>query len=630
MKKFIPFLLLSLSILFTSAQWTDDTTINTEAANGGAGDMQSISTSAGRTYIAFWHGVDAPAYYEMRLQIIDDNGNKTLGDMGMVVNNVVAMSSYTVTFSTSLDSEDNLYIGFTGTGDSNQAYVHKIAQDGTQLWGPQGVQAGTGYDVKVLPLSTGEAIVAWLPGNQGVMQKFNSTGIPQWPAEVTIEPLVSGHKTSAGEMAEYSNGDFCVVYHDRAGFSPSSSPFAQRYTQQGNPVWASQVALNSNISLAFNRRYSLVQDGDILYLGYSGSQGSNFLSFIQRINPDGTLPFGTNGSDFSIQSTNYEMETWIAFQPGSNVIWGLCTFTNTGQNETGEYIQKWNKATGERLLGENAKEVFPINANYIVHQGRLQLANNQPLFVISNGNSNGVFVIDLLAVYLDANGDFVWPDNTMPVCTNANAVKSRINLCSVVGSSAVCAWTDNRNTTGEPWPFAQRISLGCLPPTASFEADLVEGFTYTFTSTAIGAMLTEWSLDGLVEGTSNTITYTFSGPGTHELCLTVTNECGTSTYCETINVTIGIEELLDAWQLQVFPNPVNSGESLNLHLNVKEATNIIIGVYGADGRLVLERKLNMGAGSQNILLDNAGIASGLYTIRINLNDQTYARSLVIK
>ena len=96
MKKFIlihTFFLVSCTLF---AQWTSNTELNTLAANSKTGDIQSVSTSDGKTFIAWWHDVPAPKYYEMRLQLLDENGFQLFGPEGMLVNNTVAMSSFTV------------------------------------------------------------------------------------------------------------------------------------------------------------------------------------------------------------------------------------------------------------------------------------------------------------------------------------------------------------------------------------------------------------------------------------------------------------------------------------------------------------------------------------------------------
>jgi hypothetical protein len=270
--------------------------------------------------------------------------------------------------------------------------------------------------------------------------------------------LLATHKSSGGELAEMSNGDFLVIFHDRNGFSPSSLPYAQRYTTNGVPVWASPVALSNTYYTTNFTRYPIKQDGDVVYFGYAGFQGSTPSGFLQRINPDGSLPWGINGSDFSTQSALYERDVKIAFSQGSDVVWAICEYSDVAQGQVGEYVQKFDKTTGARLLTNAAKELYPVSAAYISHASNLELINDQPIFLISNGSSNGVFPIDLLAVYLDKLGNFAWSGNTRPISTNSTGVKSRIHINALYNGGFTSAWAEVRNNDVSK-PFAQNLQV---------------------------------------------------------------------------------------------------------------------------------------------------------------------------
>lgn len=542
MKKFILIVTLFLASCSLYAQWTSDTDLNTPVAAVQTGDLQSVGTSDGKTYVAYWHDVPAPQYYEMRLQLLDENGIQLFGPAGMVVDNTVAMSSFTVTWSVTVDKNNNIYIGFTGTGSGNPAIIHKIAPDGTQLWGPSGISPGAGYDVKVLPLNTGEAIISWLPGNNGLLQKVAADGTAVWANPVTLVPAVAGHKTSGGELAELSGGDVVVIIHDRSGFSPSSLPYAQRYDTNGAAVWSSPVALSNTFYTVFNRRYPFIKDGDVLYFGYSGAQGIQPHGFVQRINPDGSLPWGINGTDFSTQTTYFERDVKIAFSPGAANIWAICEYSDAAQGAVGEYVQKLDKVTGAQLLTGQGKAIFPVSAAYISHQGELRVADNQPVFLVSDGNSNGVFPKDLLVVYLDTNGDFAWPEHTRPVATNATGVKSRIQLNTPFNGKITAAWAENRSSIGEPRPFAQQLQLSCTNPTAGF-AFMTNELETTFTSFATNADSIAWDFGDNTTGTGANPTHTFPAAGIYKVCQTVTNACGTAFFCKTVMVTCALPQV---------------------------------------------------------------------------------------
>jgi hypothetical protein len=359
------------------------------------------------------------------------------------------MSTFTVTWSITIDQDDNLYIGVTGTQNFD-AFAFKIDTEGNQLWGTNGVQLGTGNVVKILPLLNGEAIVSWYPSPQALLQKLDASGDTVWANPVEV---VSGtSNTVAAELFELSNGDFTLVFHQLLG-GINSFLYAQRYDSNGVSQWTSPTQL-ANRATTFNRSYSKAQDGDVVYMGYFASVGNRFDSYLQRLNPDGSLPWGINGSDFDVNETDYEMETSIAFKPGSDFIWSVCTYTNTTQNLKGTFVQKFNKTSGDRLFTDNAKQVYPISSDPNVPAGSLHLINDQPFFLIKSGLDTGVSPVTLHSVYLDENGDFAWPEETRDVAT-FQASKSRIQYTKPVNGQSVAVFIEQKTGDTQPMIYAQ-------------------------------------------------------------------------------------------------------------------------------------------------------------------------------
>jgi len=422
------------------AQWTTDTVLNTLVADSEGGDMQAIGTSEGKTYVVFWKSVAPPVNYELRLQILNIDGSQLLGSDGMLVSDAIPMSTYTVIFSIVKDYEDNLYIGITGTGSGEPAFVFKLDAEGNHLWGANGVNVGSGYSVTVLPLSTGEAIVSWFPEGESVMQKYDSSGNAIWGATQAI--IEGGNDTVPANIFELSNGDYIMVFHSLT-FGINSNLFAQRYNSSGILQWTNPTQL-SNYGTVFNRTYDGLQDGDIIYMGYTASPSSRFDSFLQRIDPDGILPWGINGSDFATSQTDYEMDTKIAFDEESDYIWSSCNYTNPNQSEKGEYIQKFDKVTGARMFSDNAKLIFPIGSEK-VHVGSMYLINNFPLLLIKDGLDNGVSPTSLNALMLDENGDFAWLEETRPLATYS-ANKRRIQFTKPVNNQNVTVFIEDKGT----------------------------------------------------------------------------------------------------------------------------------------------------------------------------------------
>lgn len=543
MKHFILSLGLTMTMLIPfdlQAQWTTQTNVNTLVSTAQTDDIKSLGTSDGKTWVVFWKQVPS-TYYEMWAQLLDVNGDTLLGPQGMLVNNVVSMSSYTTVWYIAIDEWDNLYITFNGTGSSNTVYVHKISTAGIQLWGANGVAVGTGFDPKVLPLLDGSAIVSWLPGNQGVFTKINSNGTLAWTNPITIQPGISGHYSSAGELLAHPNGDITILIHDRASFSPSSTFYAQRYSSSGSAIWSAPIAL-ANIGTSYNRRYTAVVDQDTVYLGYSGALGLVFYSYLQRINPNGTLPWGINGVDFSTQTTNYELDTKIAFSSSSEYIWAICEFSNSGQSLFGEYVQKFDKSTGARMLTNNAKQVFAISNSHNYHAGSLQLVNDQPIFIISNGYNNGALPIDLWATLLDSLGNFAWPTQTVNLATYSS-FKSRVDFSRNVAGQSVAVWCENRGSGSRI--YAQNVTV-CISPIASFTYN-ANHYTVDFTNTCATADSVYWDFGDGISSVLFNPTHVYQDTGYYTVCEIAKNNCGSDTVCQLIHITCPIPQAGFTW-----------------------------------------------------------------------------------
>ncbi|WP_223033757.1 T9SS type A sorting domain-containing protein [Hanstruepera marina] len=434
MKKFT--LYIAILIGFVShAQWNIDTAVNTLVASSDSGDVKSIGTSDGQTYVVFWKEVAAPTNYELRVQLLDASGNQQLGADGALISNTIPMNTFTAFWTVTIDGNDNLYVGVTGT-DNESGWAYKVDTSGTVLWTVTNPSAQL---VKVLPMASGDAIVAWLSTStfSATMQKYDSSGNSVW---TTVSSTVA--PSAPADLYEISSGNYILVYH-QLGSGVNSTLYAQRFDVDGNAIWSNPAQL-SNKTTQYNAIYNGTTDGDVVYYGYPAKTSTRIDAFVQRINPDGTLPWGINGMDFDINETNYEKDTQIAISPGSSYVWAICNYTDASQSDTGEYVQKFDKVTGTRQFTDTAKQVYAVGTGN-THAGALQLLNDQPLFLIKSGFDNGATPVTLNACLLDANGDFVWTEEIKPVATYA-ASKGRIHFNTPVNGQVVTVFTEDKGT----------------------------------------------------------------------------------------------------------------------------------------------------------------------------------------
>ncbi len=610
-----------------NAQWTTDTDVNTLVVESESGDMKAIGTSDGQTYVVFWKSVAAPANYELRLQLLDTLGNRQFGDDGILLGNNLPMSTWTAIMSVTIDDQDNLYVGVTGTGDFS-SYAYKTNTAGTQLWGDEGISLGSGFMVSILPLQSGDAIVAWNADTEINMQKFDSDGNAVW-GEIQTVTLSSG-KTSPGNLFELSDGDFIMIIHNY-NYGISSTVYAQRFDDAGEPQWTSAVQL-SNTSTVYNTEYSGTQDADTVYFGYKGSHLNRFDSYLQRINPDGTLPWGINGMDFDVNETNFEMDTRISFFPGSQYVWSICNYTNPNQSEYGEYVQKFDKSTGARQLTDNAKMVYAISSDDKIHASDLFLVYDQPFFLLKTGFDNGATPTTLDVLLLDNNGDFAWPEETKPMATY-EANKKRLHLTEMVNSQAVAVFIEDKSTGLKIYAqnFINELPLPAQPTLISPVDGAIDiPLTTTFNwADALGAetyhiqIAEDDTFTSLIADESEILSTSsdFTLPDyetTYFWRVMASNATGDSEWSEVWSFTTilmtGLDELNSKQELKVYPNPANN--FVFIDFNSQRNTEVQISIYNSMGKILVISKENVALGKNSIKLDIGKLLAGTYYYRI--------------
>lgn len=154
------------------------------------------------------------------------------------------------------------------------------------------------------------------------------------------------------------------------------------------------------------------------------------------------------------------------------------------------------------------------------------------------------------------------------------------------------------------------ICCSCPLPVADFvlqnNAPVVD-----FTDQSYGSpSMMVWDFgDGDTSHTANP-THTYAQDGTYQVCLTITNKCGDSTFCD--SVTISTVSQLPAWEqsLSVSPNPVN--DQLHIKLPLSTIVGYKIELNTLSGSNILAR-----TSEGSCYLDTHALAPGIYLLTIS-------------
>ncbi|MDP4280597.1 MAG: T9SS type A sorting domain-containing protein [Bacteroidota bacterium] len=440
---------------FVHAQWNTNTYVNLMISSLSDDDQQSIATTDGKTWIAFYsqNGSD----YNMRAQLIDANGNKMLGTDGMLVSSQPTGSA-TFVFNVCIDASNNLIIACQDErSGGDQAVLYKISQSGTHLWSSSGVILGSGLAPYPAVLSTGEVVVAWNESNSNTLniQKITTSGTLAWSTPVQV--MVGTSTTTRGQIFPCTGGKFSMVFQKRS-YGISTTLYAQMFDNNGTSQYTAVQICNETTSGA--RYYSITGEGDVTYFGYYSSSSNRFNSYIQRINADGSLPWGINGSHFNTSTSsgdNYQVETNIAQTNGSSYIWAVATFCDPNQTIYGVYVQKFIKTTGARQFTDQGKVVYAVSANCDRQEGDIALVSDTPMFMSYDVSEK------IYATRLDASGNFVWnPFRVEISSTTATASVPKMRYGFTPDGPNRCAgvWTENRGSGYRG--YAQGITIGGL------------------------------------------------------------------------------------------------------------------------------------------------------------------------
>ena len=639
------YILAALFFLLTStsfSQWNPNTFVNLAVSDLNGDDLQTATTTDGKTWVAFYS--NNGGNYDMRAQLLDVNGNKLLGPNGLLVSGLTSGSA-TFVFNVCIDGNNSLIIGYQyEVAGVLSSVVSKVNTDGSLPWG-NGVVLGEGLAPYPAINKTNDVVVCWNNNSPSTLrvQKVSSAGALMWTSPVSIN--VGTSNTTRGQIVCHSNGDFTTVFQ-RKSFGISTTLYAQRYNTSGAALWAAPIQL-CNQTTSGARYYSILSIGNTVYYGYYSSVGFRFNSYLQKINSDGSLPWGINGSTFSTYNSDIDpsqQTTSIAHAAASPYIWSACTYSNSAQSQYGVYVQKFDTATGAVQLNPIGKEVFPISTTFETLAGSLSLFNDAPLLSVYDVNYK------IYGTRLDANGNFVWPGNRVELSSTTagpGSPKGRFAFTSCVNNQSVAVWSENRGIENKV--YAQAITaFGLLPValnnfTALKKSSVSELSWTTVSEINCAGFDIERSLDGnryskigivnskSTNGNSNTtLLYSFQDNkpliGNNYYRLKQIDLDGNYKYSNV--ATVKFDSPTTFFIQSVFPNPAVGFSDINLLSKFSGNGSVVL--YDEAGRKINQFSTYLNIGENSIHIYTGDLSNGVYIITISLsNGASVSTKLII-
>lgn len=205
--------------------------------------------------------------------------------------------------------------------------------------------------------------------------------------------------------------------------------------------------------------------------------------------------------------------------------------------------------------------------------------------------------------------------------TNANPT----HTYSVPGTYLVCLTTTDSCGTDST---CQSVTVSCAAPVAAFSALPVQS-TVVFTDLSGGSPTSWlWSFgDGNLSVVQNP-THVYSSSGLYQVCLTVTDSCGTDSTCQTVNVVIDAVDAPQWGSVSLIPNPASS--QVRIIAEQVSAGAVEVTLHNVVGQRLARYTEAHAGGTFTLPIHVAALERGLYFVTLEHEGQRVTRKLVLR
>jgi PKD repeat protein len=161
------------------------------------------------------------------------------------------------------------------------------------------------------------------------------------------------------------------------------------------------------------------------------------------------------------------------------------------------------------------------------------------------------------------------------------------------------------------------------PPTANFTF-AANQLTVNFTSIAQNATTYSWTFGDGGSSTEQNPTHTYTNPGSYNVFLIVSNDCGTFVIEQVVVITSSTGEASWIKGFRLFPNP-NTG-SFTVEMNGLPQDEVEFVLFNMLGQHIRRETMDFGTGFMLRNFDYGDLAAGVYTLRI----QSAGKAMFVK
>ncbi len=442
---FVCFLLLKLSI---SAQFTNDTTANTTIADWTGSEQAtplSATTSTGLTYIS-WFDNFSPNY-ELRMQLLDSDGNKLWTDSGVIVSSF-PQSTALYRYDLKTDNEDNAVVAFQDmrSGDL-RIVVYKLDITGSFVWSNTGIEltdsSATGLGPTIGITASNNVIIAWNADFNGSkwlsFQKLSASGTLLWSQRIFDQTNFRNY--TRAKIVPTRTDDIMMMYVEEIGGFPgvTSTLFAQHFDMNGDAVWTNAVQVSTNTIPFFIFPEIVSDENGGFFTAFNSSNpinpGLNDV-FAQHVDSSGNL-WSVGGTQVANSSTEHKSTGGFSYNAINDEFSVALQVLNGGQGSSGVFIQSIDNM-GSVLFGANGIQLKNIDPIYY-NPHALVDAGDGLICIFSFG---GFGAQELSSIKTDYAGSLMW--GYEPMVSTYLSNKDDLSAGLFKNSQTVIVWQDDR------------------------------------------------------------------------------------------------------------------------------------------------------------------------------------------
>jgi len=343
------------------------------------------------------------------------------------------------------------------SGSDSDIYAQRIDGTGKVLWNANCTAICTEPNEQsypgITPDGSGGAIIAWEDLRNGndrdiYAQRVDSNGNILWKVGgvIIFDSTVATNYIRVLQITTDGSGGAVIAWHDKlSGYN--SKIFVQRVNSKGEPQWTTNgvAVCTGNTQLS----PQIISDGSggciITWRHIIPTDNLNTDIYAQRLDASGTLQWGVGGKAICTAAL-WQLRPQLTIDGSGNtiIVW---QDGRNGNDNFDIYAQR-----------------LDINGNSLWNAGGVAIctaANTQEFPGIIAGNSGDAIItwrdsrngnIDIYAQRVDNNGNFLWNQGGLPICTETGDQATPYIIPDGMGG-AILAW---QNVSGGI--YGQRVN----------------------------------------------------------------------------------------------------------------------------------------------------------------------------